>query len=148
MPSQNGVIVFDVDAFRTAFPAFANVSSFSDETLSGYWNAATYQISDRDYGWLNGAARDRALNCLTAHLTQLSVLVQSGQTVGLVNGAQIDKVQVTLTPPPVKSQWQWWMSLTPYGAEALAILSAKGVGGIFVGGSPNGRAFRGFGGVW
>lgn len=148
MPVQNGVIVFDVAAFRAAFPAFANVSSFSDETLQGYWNAATYQISDQNYGSLNGAARDRALNCLTAHLTQLSVLISSGQTVGLVSEASIDKVKVTLTPPPVKGQWQWWLSLTPYGAECLAILSAKGAGGLYVGGSPNRRAFRGFGGVW
>lgn len=146
MPVQNGVIVFDIDAFRTAFPAFANSSSFPDETLQGYWNAATAQISTRDYGWLNGTSRDRALNCLTAHLTQLSVLIQSGQTVGLVSEAGIDKIKVTLTPPPVKTQWQWWMSLTPYGAECLSILSAKGAGGIIVGGTPNRQAFRGFGG--
>lgn len=148
MPVQNGVIVFDVDAFRAAFPAFANTSQFPDETLQGYWGAATVQISDENYGWLNGAGRERALNCLTAHLTQLSSVIQSGQTVGLVSEASIDKVKVTLTPPPVKSQWQWWMSLTPYGAECLAILSAGAAGGFYVGGTPNRRAFRGFGGVW
>lgn len=143
-----GVISFDAARFRAAFPAFANVSSFPDAMLQGYWDAATYQISDEDHGWLNGKARGRALDCMTAHLAHLSQLIASGQTVGLVSGAQIDKVQVTLTPPPVKTQWRWWMSLTPYGAECLAILAAKGAGGLYVGGTPNGMAFRDFGGRW
>lgn len=142
------VISFDAAAFRAAFPAFKAQEQYSDETLQGYWDAATYQISDENYGWLKDGARARALNCLTAHLTQLSNLIASGEMVGLVSDAQIDKVKVTLTPPPVKTQWKWWMSLTPYGAECLAILSAAGIGGLYVGGVPNRRAFRTFGGQW
>jgi hypothetical protein len=66
-----------------------------------------------------------------------------------VSGASVDKVSVTLTPPPVKSQWQWWMSLTPRGAQLLALLKSKAAGGLYVGGLPAERAaFRKAGGVF
>lgn len=136
-------LTFDVDAFRVQFPAFANPVMFPDATLELYWGNATCYVSNEYSGCslLQGDCRQYAINLMTAHLTAISVLVQNGQTPGIVDGSTIDKVTVSLLPPPVKSQWQWWLSTTPYGAALLALLQGRSVGGFYIGGSPQRAAF-------
>lgn len=129
---MSAVITFDVAAFRVSFPAFADVTTYPDATLDGYWTVATCYLSDIDYGYLAGKCRTLALNLMTAHLAALSTLIAGGGTPGLVQSSTIDKISVTLTPPPVKSQFDWWLALTPYGAQLLALLQAKSVGGFYV----------------
>jgi hypothetical protein len=128
-------IVFDVDAFRTAFPAFANKQTYPDVTLSGYWDVAAMYISTSNYGYLSGAARGRALDLMTAHIARLAGMIAVGQTPGLVQGSTIDKISVTLTPPPASDQFTWWLNLTNYGAQLAALLAVKAVGGFYV--TPN-----------
>lgn len=145
------IFVFDVTAFRLEFPAFANTTTFPDDTLQAYWDSATCYVSDVDYGWLSGDCRFHALNLMTAHLTALSVLIAAGQVPGMMQTATIDKISVGLTPPPVKSQWQWWLSLTPYGQQLFALLQVRSVGGFISGGFPETGAFNrryGFGRWW
>ncbi len=143
---------FDVTAFRIAFPAFADVTLFPTATLQMNWDAATCLMDNDDNGhWaLHGECRFRGLNLLTAHLTALSVIIANGggQVPGLVQSATIDKVTVSLTPPPIKTQWQWWLSLTPYGQQLLALLQVSSVGGFYVGGLPELFAFRKVGGIF
>lgn len=141
-------ITFDVSLFRSQFPAFANETSYPDATLQGYWDAGTCYISDQDYGALSGDCRTRALNLMTAHLTALSDKIASGENPSFEQSASIDKVSVTLTPPPIKSQFQWWLSITPYGSQLFALLQVKAVGGFYVGGLPENSAFRKVGGVY
>lgn len=136
------VITFDVNKFRTDFPAFANATTYPDATLQGYFDAATCFVSPQNCGTLRDGCRARALNLMTAHLAALADIIASGQTPGQVQSATIDKVSVTMTPPPNKNQWSWWLGLTPYGQQLLALLAAKSVGGFYVGGSPEGSAFR------
>lgn len=140
-------IVFDYDTFIVQFPAFSNPTKFPEATLQMYWDAGTNYVSDQDgCGYLQGAGRTLALNLMTAHLTALSVVVAGGQVPGLVQAAGIDKVNVTLTPPPLKNQWQWWMSLTPYGQQLFALLQINSVGGFYIGGRSELAAFRRVGG--
>jgi hypothetical protein len=126
------MITFDLAAFRVAFPAFANVQAYPDVTLTGFWDIAALYISTDDYGYLNGAARGRALDLMAAHLAKLSDMINAGQTPGLVQGSTIDKISVTLTPPPDSDQFTWWLNLTGYGAQLAALLAMKAVGGLFV----------------
>jgi hypothetical protein len=125
-------IEFDVDKFRAAFPAFANKSVYPDLMLTGYWDVAALYISTSDYGYLYGDARQRALDLMAAHLAKLADMINSGQTPGLVQGSTIDKISVTLTPPPQTDQFLWWLNLTGYGAQLAALLSVKAVGGFYV----------------
>ncbi|CAH0447400.1 hypothetical protein LMG10661_03466 [Ralstonia syzygii subsp. syzygii] len=145
---MGALIEFDVGAFRLAFPAFVSEVVYPDATLSATWDAATCYVSPQDYGYLRGKCRERAINLMTAHLLAIADMVKAGQTPGMATAATIDKVQVTLTPPPVKSQWQWWMSLTPYGQQLLALLSSASVGGFYISGLPEGSAFRRVGGIY
>jgi hypothetical protein len=132
MPTQ---FTFDVDKFRTMFPAFADETKFPDAALQEFWNLAICYISDKNYGYLNNDCRFNAINLMTAHLTALSVLISAGKTPFLAQSSTINKVSVTLTPPKLSDQWSWWLSTTPYGAQLLALLQAKSVGGWYVGGS-------------
>lgn len=148
------LIVFDPAVFRTAYPLFANVACYPDDTLTGWFDAATNYISDVDYGCLNlsGKAQVLALNLMTAHIGFIFKTIADGDTPALMQSATIDKVTVTVTPPPVKSQFNWWLSLSPYGQQLLALLQTVGVGGFYAGGLPERSAFRrvggGFGGAW
>lgn len=127
------IILFDVAKFRTDFPEFANPVTYPNAMLQGYWDSATCIMSDRTYGCngLNVKARTRALYLLTAHLAKLGTLIAAGQTPGQVQSATIDKISVSMTPPPNKNQWQWWLGNTPYGAQLLALLQAHTVGGFY-----------------
>lgn len=142
------ILVFDPALFRLQFPAFANVITYPTPMLQRYWDTATCFVDDRgNYGWLQSVCRQLAINLMTAHLTALSLLIVAGQTPGYAQSATIDKVTVSLTPPPVKSGWQSWLIQTPYGAELWALLTVRSSGGWYVGGSPEVGAFRRVGGV-
>lgn len=147
MPITLPILTFDVTLFRQQFPVFANATAYPDAMLQMYWDMAICYITDiGNYGWLQGDCRQLAINLMTAHLTALSVIVAGGQVPGLVQSATIDKVSVSLTPPPLKNQWQWWLSTTPYGQQLLALLQNRSVGGWYIGGRPELAAFRRVGG--
>lgn len=135
-------LVFDVAAFRVSYPAFADDVKYPDAVLQGYWDTATCFICPEDYGYLHGHCRTQAINLLTAHLAALATLIAGGEIPGMLQSATVDKVSVSLTPPPVKTQLAWWLNLTPYGMQLWALLEMMAVGGVFIGGSPNYPAFR------
>lgn len=139
---------FDVAQFRDQFPQFANETTFPDEMLQQYWNAATCYVTPDDFCYLSGDCLQLALNLMTAHLAALSILIAAGKTPRLVQSATIDKVSVDFTPPPLKNQWQWWLSTTPYGMQLFALLQAKAVGGYYIGGLPESAAFRKVAGIF
>lgn len=138
--------VFDIPAFRISYPAFADETLFPDATLQMYWDTATCYIDNLNWGWLRGDCRYKAITMMVAHLAALSVIIAGGQIPGLVQSATVDKITVSLTPPPLNNQFQWWLSLTPYGQQLLALLQVSSVGGFYIGGAPERSAFRQVGG--
>lgn len=140
------LITLDLVLFREAFPAFRDAGVFPDALIERHFDAACSHVSPKDGGPLRGRGRQRALNLMTAHLLHLEQLILSGSAGGVVQGATIDKVSVTLVPPPVKSQFVWWLNQSPYGQELLALLKSKAAGGVYIGGSPERAAFRKAGG--
>lgn len=141
--------VFNVTTFRAQFPEFANATTYPDLTLGGYWTMATNYISSNDslYG-LVGANLDLALNLMTAHLARSFVMMNAGQNTVVVNGSSEGSVSVSLTPPPVKNAWQWWLATTPYGMQLRALLSVLATALPFVGGGLERASFRKAGGLW
>jgi ABC-type dipeptide/oligopeptide/nickel transport system permease subunit len=142
-------LTFDPTAFRALFPAFADPTAYPDALLTAYWDIAINYISPIDgYGWMQGAARQLALNYMTAHLLAINGIIANGQTPNIVNSATVDKVSVGLTPPPLPNQWQFWLGTTPYGQQLLALLQVFSVGGFYAGSLPELAAFRRVGGVF
>lgn len=136
------VILFDAALFRAQCPAYANETTYPSATIEGYWDQAIEFVTDRNCGRLKDEGRRLAINWMTAHLMYLAGLIAAGQVPGLVQSSTIDVVSVSLTPPPVQNQFRWWLSLTPYGQQLLALLQVRSAGGFFVGGSSVRAAFR------
>lgn len=145
-------IVFDPAAFRAnpLFAPFSNPLVYTDIILNAWADIATSYISDQNGGcYAYGMTLKQqvlALNLMVAHLlalsTQIGNIPAKPKTPGLKQAATIDKVSVTLTPPPLKNQWQWWLSLTPYGQQLFALLQVATAGGFYFGGYPVLGAFR------
>lgn len=142
------VIVLNIPDFRAAFPAFSDQGKYDDDRLEAYFTASSSYISTTDYGSLCGDSRVRALYLMMAHLMDLAAQAASGDPAGIVTSASVDKVSITVQPAPAKTQWQWWLSLTPYGAELWALLSQAAAGGLYIGGLPERSAFRKVGGLY
>lgn len=136
----------DIAQFRAIFPAFANDVLFPNVRIQANWDLATAFIPAYDGVLLNGPGLQAALNFMTAHLLASSVLLAAGQTSVVVTGATIDKVSVSMAPPPTKSGWQWWLATTPYGVQLWALLSLRSAGGYYIGGMPERYGFRRVGG--
>lgn len=135
----------DIATFRLLFPAFADETKFPDPYIQAQWDMATSYLGSVDGCLFGGAELQTALNLMTAHLMQLNVLIAAGGsagTGGVLTGATIDKVTVTMAPPPFKNGWAWWLEQTPYGAQLWALLTMKSAGGFYAGGLPERRAFR------
>lgn len=141
-------ISFDIAAFRAAFPEFSNETTYPDVTLQMYFDMATCYISDLDAGCLTGSCRTLALNLMTAHLTRIGTQAQAGGNSGFVTSSSIDKISVSVNPPPNANQYSWWLSNTPYGQQLQALLSSNIVGGLYVSGRPEKSAFRKVGGFF
>jgi len=141
-------IPFNISVFRTRFPAFASDAVYPDAMLEGWWDIATCYISDKNYGIFKGKCRELAIMLMVAHIAAINDLIQQGITPGQISSASIDKVSVSINPPPVDSQFSWWLSLTPYGQQLDSLLSTASVGGWHVGGLPERSAFRKAGGVF
>lgn len=136
------MFTFDIPAFRLEFEAFFSDVTYPDCILQGFWDSATLYIANANYGYLSGPARYRAIVLMVAHLATLSDLISKGQTPGMVQSSTVDKVSVTLTPPPNKTQFAWWLNLTGYGQQLAALLHVKAVGGFFI--APSACRPRGF----
>lgn len=141
------IILFDVEEFRENFVAFANETTYPDDTLQRFWDVGTNYISNDTYGCLTESERRLALDLMTAHLTALSTLILSGQMPYVMQSATIDKVSIGLKPPPTDTnEWRWWLNTTPYGMQLLALLEVNSVGGMYIGGLPEVSVFRRVGG--
>lgn len=136
-------LTFDYDVFIAQVPAYSNITDYPEATLQAYWDTAIFYISDIvNCGSVTCEKRQYAINLMVAHLVYIAGLVATGQVPGLVQDATIDKVHVALTPPPLRNQWQWWLSLSPYGQQLYALLQVNSVGGYYIGGSPVLAGFR------
>jgi hypothetical protein len=142
------ILTFNYSQFIALIPAYANSSQYPEANLQAFWNSAINYLSDvGNFGSLQGDSRQYALNLMTAHLVYISNLIAAGTVPYLMQTSTIDKVSVGLTPPPLKNQFQWWLSVSPYGQQLLALLQINSVGGFYIGGSPQRAAF-GFQGNW
>jgi hypothetical protein len=136
-------LTFNYQEFIAIFPAYSNATLYPAVTLQQYWNSAIFYVSPTaNFGDVHGCARQYAINLMTAHLAYLAGLIAAGTVPYLMQDATIDKVHVGLTPPPLKNQFQWWLSASPYGQQLLALLQVNSVGGHYIGGSAVLRGFR------
>ncbi|CNH75861.1 Uncharacterised protein [Yersinia pseudotuberculosis] len=140
-------IDISVVEFRERFPAMSDVIVFPDGLILHQSAMAQCFISVGPT--LRGDCYQMAIYLMTAHLVWSDYLIRQGQTTaGIVTGATVSKVSVSITPPPSGSAWQFWLSTSPYGLQLWAFLNIKSAGGAYIGGLPERTAFRKVGGVF
>lgn len=135
-------ITFDPTLFRAMFPSFADTTKYPDALLEMYFGTATSYISAQLGGCypfvrkMNLQQQTLALNQMTAHIAYLNSIIATGQNTGITTGATIDKISVTLMPPPAGNSWKFWLNQSPYGQALLALLEVRAAGGMFFTSSP------------
>lgn len=134
--------VFDLSAFRTAYPVFDSVP---DATVQAAATSALCLIGQ------DGCDCDvPQWQLMVAHLLYIQGQVATGNGgAGAVTSATIDKVSVAFAAPPFgTSAYKFWLFKSPYGGQLLAMLERCSKGGVYVGGLPERSAFRSVGGVF
>lgn len=134
--------VFDLSAFRTAYPVFDSVP---DATVQAAATSALCLIGQ------DGCDCDVQMwQLMVAHLLYIQGQVATGNgNAGAVTSATIDKVSVSFAAPPFgTSAYKFWLFKSPYGGQLLALLDRCSKGGVYVGGLPERSAFRSVGGVF
>lgn len=145
-PAPTPAYTYNDLAFRAQFPAFVSTTTYPQGTLQAYWDTGGNYIANES-GWgLTDAQHILALNLMTAHLAQLATMLANGQTPTITSAATIDKISVTLVPPPTPDQFSYWLNTTVYGMQLLALFDVQSVGGFYVGGRPEIAALRRAGG--
>lgn len=132
----------DVAKFRQWFPAFANATVFPDAQIELYWDMGGDYLGQCGGALLRGGPFERARYLMAAHLLWIFYLTSKGQTPGVMTGATIDKVSVTIAAPTTKDSWHYWLAATPYGQALDALLKLKAAGGVTIPGNPERSAFR------
>lgn len=91
---------------------------------------------DLHCGYICDKRKQYAIFLLTAHLLSLQNNIQNGDaTGGVQTGATIDKVSVSIAPPPYSNGFEYWLEQTQYGAELLALINILIATPDYVGGS-------------
>jgi Protein of unknown function (DUF4054) len=135
--------------FRQMFPEFENTTDYSEAQLEGWWTMGTAYINILNaFPTFSPAQLQLSLDLMCAHLAKSFTMINAGIPTVVVQGTSEGTVNVSMTPPPVKSSFGWWLATTPYGAQLRALLKTIAGVGLFVGGSPENLGFRRAGGFF
>lgn len=144
------ILTFDYISYinNPQFVLYSDPVSYPEIKLQAYWdNASNYISVVGNFGSIQGCQREYAIQLMMSHLIYLTNLANTGNGFGTGSGgapgtmpfqmqsAAIDKVSVSVTPPPNPNQFQWWLGLSPFGQQLLAMLQIQSVGGNYIGGS-------------
>lgn len=140
MPSldDNNNIVISVQEFREAFPEFSNQEVYTDALISRAITQTACFVSHQNRGSIGFDCRALLIEYAAAHL--LTLMMErlngtgaaggvgggaSGRFSGIMQHAAIGQVSVSVAIPPTGTQQQYWLNLTPYGQQFLAMLKFR-----------------------
>jgi len=136
-------VVLSVGVFREDFDAFADVQKYSDAKIGKFIDRAYKYCSNKVRFVLSDCERLLAIELMTAHLLTLNDMIENGgnATLGQIGSSTIGSVSVSLVAPLNKNALQYWLNLTGYGKDYLALLASHAPMGFYAGGSFQ-RVFR------
>lgn len=139
---NGATVLVTVEQFRADFSEFADETKFPESNLLNALHRASKFVSRQNSTYFNGDERVLALELMAAHIYTLSRNAAGGSAGGgLVNASTVGSVSVSLTPPLIKRQFDYWCNQTAYGQQYMALLGAHSPVGMFLGGSFQ-RVFR------
>lgn len=133
---------FPLAKFRALFPQYDEVP---DDTVE----------AQAEMAWC--FAQGRGCSCssqmwllLTAHLLAVAANMadNGGAVAGVVTSTSIGKISVSFAAPPAGSDWSYWLQLSPYGQQFLALYQVCSSAPAYVGGRQERAGFRVVGGVF
>lgn len=133
-------MILDISAFRAAFPAFANETTYPDALLNAKMIIAQCYIEDNSCTF-DDSCRQYVYQLMVAHLLAIGNMVTAGTITRQVASATEGPVTVSFSDPPNTSNFIYWLMTTPYGVELAALLSLNAVGNYY-GGNYALSAFR------
>lgn len=131
------VVAVSLAGFYEEYPEF-NTDEYKTICPIAFRQAKN-RIKIRNCGILRDENRVQAIYLLTAHLSSLSFKNQSGQSsaggAGIVASASVGEVSISYQQIPAQDSWSYWLSLTPYGLELLALLDGLTAVPLYIGGT-------------
>lgn len=132
--------------FRSRFPAFADESKYSEDLVQMMLNTAMLYISPERNCLVRECVQIQMIYLMTAHLVELNYNLATGKSSGLgagqVASASVGGVSVSKAIPNNRTELDYWLNLTPYGMQLLALLSMFTGIGFYIGGQRE-NVFRG-----
>ncbi|HHN8385660.1 TPA: DUF4054 domain-containing protein [Morganella morganii] len=118
--SDGGVVVFDVDKFREAYPSAKGTDT---QLNNAFIKAGMLLRNDKHSCVCNLAEREMLLWLLVAHMDMLQSNIDEGNSaVGRASSASEGSVSVSLDYGTATNGEKWYTQ-TPYGAEYWALTS-------------------------
>ena len=117
--------------FISQFPEFTNT-----DNVELYINRALLYFER--HCWFCAKRKQYAVFLIAAHLLALQDNIGNGENSGgLQTGASIDKVSVSIAPPPFSDASDYFFNQTVYGQELLAFFDTIATLPKFIGGTIN-----------
>jgi hypothetical protein len=125
--------VFPLAMFLAYFPEFDDESKYTKASVQSAGLRAMMHITPSAEGMpFVGKYREYGLFLMTAHIATLAKMDdgESGGVAGRPFKSTVGSVSVESTKPNsfVADDWNFWLSLTNYGAELLALLDTQAQG--------------------
>ncbi|WP_222612222.1 DUF4054 domain-containing protein [Morganella morganii] len=118
--SDDGVVVFDVDKFREAYPSAKGTDT---QLNNAFIKAGMLLRNDKHSCVCNLAEREMLLWLLVAHMDMLQSNIDEGNSaVGRASSASEGSVSVSLDYGTATNGEKWYTQ-TPYGAEYWVLTS-------------------------
>jgi hypothetical protein len=139
----------DLDEFREnrMFTQYSDPGTYTDTIINSAFATSKIYIEDNSCTF-DDDQLSWVLQLMTAHLLYIQDQIIAGYNSVVVSSGTEGKVSVTLVDPPSSESFSYWLNVSPYGRQVLAMLAAASAGGFYVGGSPERKGFRKIGGGW
>lgn len=139
-------VSLSVAEFRQQFPAFSDTTKYSDEFIQAQMNIAQLYISPEENCLVKNEILKQMIYLMTAHLVALNSNLANGSSSnvggGQIASASVGGVSVSKAIPNNRTELDYWLNLTPYGMQLLALLSMLTGVGFYMGGQQE-NVFRG-----
>ncbi len=134
---MSNIVIVSLAEFYTEYPEF-NTEEYKN-ICPQCFRRAKCAIKIQNKGRLRDCDRVNAIYLLTAHLSLLTYKNQTGQSggmgAGMVASAAVGEVNISYVQIPNLDMWSYWLALTPYGLDLLALLERLTSVPFYIGGS-------------
>jgi hypothetical protein len=111
-------ITVDYDTFIALFPELLPLTA--EQVAAGYDGAGSYIATEQGLIGLDLKSQTRGVYLATAHIIYMH---QNPDKFRQLGSASEGSVSASFNAPPTKDMRDYYLSLSPYGLELLAILS-------------------------